>query len=163
MILGLSASLFTQIHVAISLVGIAAGIAAIAAAASGRHTPGWTALFLATTALTVATGFAFPTGSLTPAQIFGIIATPVLLLAAFALYGRHLAGPWRRAYVVAAVLALYLNSFVLIVQAFQKLPPLQALAPTQSETPFLVAQIALLLLALVAGTQAWRRYHPTLN
>ncbi len=160
MILGLSMSLFTQVHVALSLVGIVAGIAAVLAHLAGRLAPAWTALFLATTALTVATGFAFPTGGLTPAQIFGIIATPALLLAAYALYARRLAGPWRPAYVVAAVFALYLNCFVLIAQSFQKLPPLQALAPTQSEAPFLVAQLVLLVLALAAGTRVWRRLRP---
>ena len=66
----------------------------------------------------------------------GAISLVVLAVALFALYGRHLAGAWRWIYVVTAILALYLNVFVGVVQAFQKVSFLQPLAPTQSELPF---------------------------
>lgn len=160
MILGIPFALFTQIHVAISLIGIASGFVAVGANIRGQAAPRWTAIFLATTGLTVATGFAFPTGALTPAQIFGIISTPTLLIAAYARYVRRLAGPWRPIFLVTGIFALYLNSFVAVVQSFQKLAPLQALAPTQSEPPFLVAQLALLALFVAAGWLAVRRFHP---
>ena len=72
----------------------------------------------------------------------------------------RLAGPWRWIYIVGAVLALYLNVFVLVVQAFGKLPPLHRLAPTGSEPPFAIAQGLTLVLFIVLGTLAFRRFRP---
>jgi hypothetical protein len=73
----------------------------------------------------------------------------VLAGAIFALYVRRLAGPWRRIYAISAVIALYLNFFVLIVQMFLKVPALKALAPTQSEPPFQITQLVALALFLL--------------
>jgi len=122
----------------------------------GKRLPAVTMLFLVTTALTSLTGFLFPLKSVTPAVILGILSVLVLLLATIALYGRHLAGAWRGTYVISAVVALYFNFFVLIVQSFQKIPGLHALAPTQSELPFKLAQF-ITLVVVIAMKIAWKR------
>ncbi len=160
MILGLSVVRFTQIHVGISLVAIIAGLLAVYAMTRSRNLPAVTGLFLATTVLTSLTGFLFQTGGFDPPRIVGIISLIALAVALFALYGRALAGRWRVAYIVTATLALYLNCFVAVVQGFQKIPSLNALAPTGKEPPFLVAQAGLLVLFVLLGFQAARRYRP---
>lgn len=118
----------------------------------------WTALFLLFTVVTSVTGFFFPFHGFTPALGVGIISMLVLALAIFARYGRHLAGPWRWIYVITAMVALYLNVFVLIVQAFQKVPFLKALASTQSEPPFFVTQLIALVLFIVLSIVAAIRF-----
>jgi hypothetical protein len=158
MMLGLSFETFTLLHVAISLVAIVAGLPVLLAMLQNRMAPGMTALFLGTTVLTSVTGFMFPSATLLPSHIVGIISLVALFIAIVALYGFRLAGTWRTAYVVTAVLSLYLNVFVLVVQAFQKVAPLKALAPTQSELPFLVAQAVLLAAFGWAGFMAVRRF-----
>ncbi len=125
-----------------------------------KRLDGWTALFLATTVLTSVTGFFFPADRLLPSHIVGIISLVALAAAIVALYAYRLAGSWRWIYVTAAVVALYLNVFVGVVQAFQKLPFLQRLAPTQSELPFLAAQLIVLAVLIVLGFVALRRFHP---
>jgi hypothetical protein len=160
MILGLSLPAFTTVHVAISLVGIASGIVVVLGMAAGHRLPGWTALFLATTILTSVSGFLFPFTQILPSHILGAISLVVLAVALIARYGFRLGGAWRWVYVVSAVLAFYFNAFVGVVQAFQKLPFLQALAPTQSEPPFAVAQAALLVVLAVLGFLAVRRFRP---
>jgi hypothetical protein len=160
MILGMPLSTFTTLHVIISLVAIAAGVVVLVGMLAGRSPGGMTALFLATTALTSMTGFLFPFDHLLPSHIVGIISLVALAVALLALYGFHLRGAWRWLYVVGALLAFYLTAFVGVVQAFQKLGVLHPLAPTQSEPPFLAAQIGLLVLFLVLGFLAARRFHP---
>jgi hypothetical protein len=160
MILGMSIETFTQLHVVVSLVGIAAGVIVALAMIRGEHLPVTTALFLATTVLTSATGFLFPNLTATPGVIIGAISMVLLGVAIFALYSQQLAGPWRSTYVVSALAALYLNILVLIVQAFQKLEILQPLALTQSEPPFLAAQGVALALTIVAGVIALKRFQP---
>src|SRR6202165_4969546 len=160
MILGMSTSTFTLVHVVLSLVGIFAGLVVVFGMFSSKSLEGWTALFLATTVLTSATGFFFPRDHILPSHIVGIISLVVLAIAILALYARHLAGPWRWIYVVSAVVALYLNVFVGVVQAFQKLPLLASLAPTQSEPPFLIAQAVVLVIFIVLGIVAVRSFHP---
>jgi hypothetical protein len=160
MILGMSLSTFTTVHVIISLIAIATGLAAFAGMLGSRRADGWTHIFLATTVLTSVTGFMFPITTFTPALAFGIVSMVLLALALAGLYVFHLVGHWRWIYVATAVTALYLNCFVLIVQMFQKLGPLNALAPTQSEPPFQVAQGLLLIAFLVLGIRAGRRYQP---
>jgi hypothetical protein len=125
-----------------------------------KRLPGWTALFLATTVLTSVTGFLFPFERLLPSHVFGIISLVVLAIALFALYGRHLAGSWRWIYVVGAAVALYLNSFVGVFQAFLKIPAVHALAPTQAEPPFAVAQGTVLLAFIVLTVLAVRAFRP---
>jgi hypothetical protein len=162
MILGMSLSTFTFVHVVISLVGIVTGIVVLFGMLGARRLPALTAVFLATTVLTSATGFLFPFTHLLPSHVVGIISLVVLAAALFALYGNHLAGPWRWIYVVGAVVALYLNVFVGVVQAFQKLAFLQPFAPTQSEPPFIVAQTAVLAIFVILGFLGVRRFHPEL-
>jgi hypothetical protein len=160
MILGMSVSTFTTLHVVISLVGIVSGLIVLYGMLGSNRLGGWTALFLAATVLTSATGFLFPLNGFTPALAVGAISLLVLLAALLGLYKFRLAGRWRFIYVLTAVVALYFNSFVLVVQAFQKLPFLQALAPTQSEPPFVIAQLAVLALFAVLGFMAVRKFHP---
>jgi len=161
MILGLSFENFTLLHVVISLIGIASGIIVLFAMLGGRDIPALTALFLATTVLTSATGFLFPFTILLPSHIVGIISLVLLAAALAGLYVFRLDGAWRWIYVVGAVASLYLNVFVGVVQSFQKLSFLQPLAPTQSEPPFLIAQTAVLLIFVILGFLAVRRFHPT--
>jgi hypothetical protein len=160
MILGMSLSTFTTLHVIISLIGIVAGLVVLLGMLGGRKLDSWTAIFLATTVLTSATGFLFPFNKLLPSHVVGIISLVVLAIALLALYGLHLAGAWRWIYVATAVLALYLNVFVGVVQSFQKLAFLQPFAPTQTEAPFIVAQVAVLTIFAVLGFLAVKRFHP---
>ena len=160
MILGMSVATFTLVHVALSLVGILTGLVVLFGMFSSKKLPTSTALFLATTVLTSATGFFFPRDHILPAHIVGVISLAVLALAIFALYERRLVGSWRWIYVAGAVLALYLNVFVGVVQAFQKLPFLASLAPTQSEPPFVVAQVVVLVIFIALGILALRSFHP---
>lgn len=151
---------FTFIHVVLSLIGIVAGLVAMAGLLTSTWREGWTAVFLAATIATSATGFGFPFTKLLPSHIVGIISLAVLAVALFALYGRHLSGVWRPVYVITAMIALYLNVFVLIVQSFLKIAPLKALAPTQSELPFVAAQGAALVFFVIATIIAVMKFRP---
>lgn len=148
----------TFIHVGISLVGIGAGFVLVYGLLNSKPSKGWTALFLATTLATSLTGFLFPIHKFTPGLGTGIVSLVALGAAIPALYVYHLAGGWRWVYVIGSVLALYLNVFVGIVQAFQKIPGLRTLAPTQSEAPFAVTQLAVLALFVVLGIATTRRF-----
>ena len=159
MIIGMSLSAFTTLHVVISLLAIALGLVWVADLLRGRQSALIAGLFLLTTILTSVTGFMFPASAVTPAHIFGVISLVALTAAVLALYAFHLRGAWRPVYIVTAVLSLYLNVFVGVVQAFQKIGPLHALAPTQSEAPFAIAQTIVLVLALAVGWLAVRRFH----
>ena len=161
MILGMSLQTFTLLHVVLSLAGITTGILVVGGMLRGEREEGWTAIFLVTTVLTSVTGFMFPGPIVpTPAQIFGFISLIVLMPTLIALYVYDLAGFWRWVYIPGALLSLYLNVFVLVVQAFQKVSFLQPLAPTQAEMPFLVAQAVVLVLFFVLGALALRRFKP---
>ena len=160
MVLGLSLANFTLLHVAISLVAIVAGLVAMVGLLTSNPLRGWTALFLVTTILTSVTGFFFPVKQLLPSHIVGIISLVLLAVAVYALYGAHLKGAWRPVYVVTAMVSLYLNCFVLVVQSFLKVGFLRQLAPTQSEPPFLIAQGATLLFFVVVTFLAARRFRP---
>ncbi len=146
MILGMTPATYTFLHVLISLVGIGSGFIVLFGLLTSKPLDGWTALFLATTVATSVTGFGFPFHRLLPSHILGILSLVVLAMAIAARYRFHLAGAWRAIYVVGAAVALYLNVFVLVAQAFQKVPGLKAIAPTQSEPPFLIAQLIVLAL-----------------
>jgi len=160
MILGMSLETFTTVHVIISLIGIVSGLIVVYGMLNGHVPASMTALFLATTVLTSATGFLFPADKLLPSHVVGIISLVVLTIALTALYAFRLAGAWRWIYVVAALLTLYFNCFIGVVQAFQKLAFLHPLAPTSSEPPFLIAQLAVIAIFVVVGVIAVRRYHP---
>jgi uncharacterized membrane protein len=157
MILGMSVATFTLLHVLISLVALASGAVALGAMIGGRPPALWNSIFLATTAATSITGFFFHSPSFGPPHVIGLISLVVLAVAYLALYLGRLRGVWRPVYAVAATFGFYLNAFVGIVQAFQKIPALAVAAPTQSEPPFLVAQIFLLIAIIVIGFLAARR------
>jgi hypothetical protein len=158
MILGLSLTAFTYLHVFISLVAIAAGLLVFFAMIGGKEFRVVTKLFLITTALTSLTGFLFPFKGVTPGIVIGILSLIVLALAFVA--QRRMAGSssWRGVYVIASAFALYFNFFVLVVQSFEKIPALHALAPTGSETPFKVVQLVSLLIFISLTTMAFRRF-----
>ena len=158
--LGMSLSTFTLVHVLISLVGIASGLVVLYGLLSGKRLDGWTALFLISTVLTSVTGFGFPFDHLLPSHKVAILSLVLLAIAILARYGLHMAGAWRWIYVVTAVMALYLNVFVLVFQGFEKVPALKSLAPTQSEPPFLLAQLLVLALFIVLGIFAVKKFHP---
>ena len=160
MTLGMTLSTFTLVHVVISLVGILSGFVVLAGMFASRRQDGWTALFLATTVLTSLTGFLFPFEHLLPSHKIGIISLVLLALAIVGRYAMHMTGSWRWIYVVGSVMALYLNVFVLVFQAFLKVPSLHALAPKGSEPPFLIAQLVVMAIFIVLGFRAVKRFHP---
>jgi hypothetical protein len=161
MILGMSVRAFTVFHVALSFVGLLSGVVVVLGMLNDMRLPRWTALFVVTTIATSATGFLFHSSSFDPPQVVGVISLIVLTGAVAALYIYRLSGGWRSVYVAAAVLALYLNAFVGIAQAFQKIPLLQALAPTGSEPPFLLAQAVVLMLFVLIAVLSLKRFHPS--
>lgn len=156
MILGMSLQAFTLIHVLISLAGIASGVVVMYGFLTNKRLDGWTAVFLTTTAVTSLTGFLFPFQGVTPGIKLGIISLVVLAIAIVARYPLHLA--WRKAYVIAACAALYFNVFVLVVQSFEKVPSLRAIAPTQKEPPFAIAQVTILVLFITLTTFAVKKF-----
>jgi hypothetical protein len=149
---------YTLIHVVISLIAIAAGFVVLAGLLKSKRLDAWTVVFLITTTATSLTGFGFPFVRLLPSHIVGAISLVVLTVAVLARYSYHMASAWRATYVVAAVTALYFNVFVLIVQTFQKVPALAALAPTQSEPPFAITQLVVLVVFFVLGYLAVVRF-----
>ena len=151
-------AIFTFIHVLLSLAGILAGFVVVFGFLTAKRLDGWTAVFLSTNVLTSVTGFLFPVHKFMPSHAVGIISLIFLAFAILARYSRHLSGGWRRTYVISAVVALYLNVFVLVAQLFQKVPALKALAPTQSESPFKIAQLTVLILFVILGVLATRRF-----
>ena len=159
MILGMSAATFTLLHVLISLVGIGSGFVVLYGLLTAKRFDGWTAVFLATTALTSISGFGFPFDHLLPSHKIGILSLLVLAAVIPARYVFHMERSWRLVYVIGSALALYFNTFVLIVQSFMKVPALKALAPTQQEPPFLVAQLVVLIAFIVLTTLAVRKFH----
>lgn len=160
MIIGLSLSAFTTLHVIVSLIAIAAGFIVLLGMLGAHRLAGTTAIFLATTVLTSVTGLLFPFSSLLPSHAFAILSLVVLALAVLALYVFRLEGSWRWVYIISALIALYLNVFVAVVQAFQKVSFLQPLSPTQSEPPFFIAQLAILVLFVLLGAVALRKFYP---
>lgn len=154
---------FTLFHVAISLIAIVAGLIVLYGLLTANRMAGMTLVFLVTTIATSATGFFFHRDHLLPSHIVGIISLVVLALTTFALYGARLRGFWRPIYVIGAVVSLYLNVFVLVVQSFLKVPALHELAPNGSEPPFAVAQGILLIAFIVFGVLAVKRFHPAMT
>jgi hypothetical protein len=160
MILGMSTSTYTLLHVVISLIGIGSGLVVMYGFLTANPKNGINTIFLVSTILTSLTGFAFPNEHITPGIVVGILSLIVLAIALVARYGLHMRGLWRAIYVVTAAIALYFNCFVLVVQLFEKVPALHALAPTQKEPPFGIAQLTLLVAFIVATIFAVKRFHP---
>ena len=156
MILGMTT--FTFVHVMLSLIGIFSGFVVVFGLLAGKRLDGWTALFLVSTVATSVTGFLFPFHRFLPSHGVGILSLLMLGIAILARYPFHLSGAWRRIYAATAVISLYLNVFVLIAQAFQKVPGLKAMAPTQSEPPFFVTQAVALAVFVLLGLGAAIRF-----
>ena len=152
--------IYTIIHVMISLIGIFTGLVVLAGMLAGKRLDGWTKWFLITTVLTSVTGFFFPFHGFTPAFKLGIISSFVLAITIYARYPKNLAGAWRWIYVVGAAISLYFNVFVGVVQSFEKFPVLHAMAPTQTEQPFKLTQLVVLVLFVVLGIIAVIRFRP---
>jgi hypothetical protein len=151
-----------EFHVVISLVEIVAGLVMLYGLLNGRAFGIWTLVFLATAVLTSLTGFPLAPFGFDPPRAVGILTLVLLAIAVIAYYIFRLAGVWRWIYVVSALAALYLDVFVAVIQSFMKIPALHALAPTQSEPPFAVAQLVFLVLFVALGFFAVRRFHPAL-
>jgi len=162
MVLGMSLATFTLVHVIISLIGIVAGLVVMFGMLASDRKPGLTAIFLLFTILTSATGFLFPFTQLLPSHMVGILSLVLLAIACIALYGMRLAGAWRPVYVVTAMISLYLNVFVLVIQSFLKVPALHALAPSvpPAGPVFAVVQGIVLVFFVLVIIGAWRRFKP---
>ena len=158
MILGMSTSTFTILHVIISLIGIGSGFLVLFGLLKGKLPSRWNAVFLVTTILTSLTGFCFPNDKVTPGIFLGVLSVIVLAIALVALYVFRLKGGWRRTYAITAMIALYFNVFVLIAQTFEHVPVFHALAPTGTETPFKIAQTLLLILFIVLITKTAKAF-----
>jgi len=148
----------TFVHVLLSLIGIFSGLVVAFGLIAGKQRDGWTALFLTTTVATSLTGFLFPISKVTPGIVVGILSLIVLAVAILARYTLRLAGAWRKTYVITAMIALYFNCFVLVVQSFEKVPALNALAPTQSEPPFAIAEGVVLALFIAMTVLAVKNF-----
>ena len=151
---------FTWFHTILSLVAIVAGFVVLRELLASRTPPAWTGIYIATAVLTSVTGFGFD-APFQASHVFGIISLVLLAGAIIALYGTRLAGSWRWIYAVGQVLALYLLVFVLVVQLFRKVPALRALAPTELEPPFAIAQGILLVVFVVLTVRAAMKFRPT--
>ena len=158
MILGLSSSAFTLLHVLVSLAGIATGLVAVLGLINNKLFQAWTAIFLGTTLLTSATGFLFPFKGITPGIVLGILSVVALIIATVALYGEKLSGAWRGAYVLSACTALYFNVFVLFAQLFAKVPALRAVAPSQTSPAFGLTQVVVLVIFIFLTTRAFKGF-----
>ncbi len=162
MVLGMSLSTFTAVHVVISLIAIVSGLVVMFGMLGSRRVPALTAIFLLFTILTSATGFLFPFTQLLPSHMIAILSLALLAIACVALYAMKLSGAWRPIYVLTALVSLYLNVFVLVIQSFLKIPALHAIAPSvpPSEPPFAIVQAIVLLFFVVAIIGVWRRFKP---
>ena len=160
MVLGMSLAAFTLLHVIISLIGIAAGLIVMFGMFASSRMPALTAVFLITTILTSVTGFMFPFKAFGPPHAVGVISLVVLVFTVLGLYVYKLAGRWRAIYVSTAIVSLYLNVFVLVVQMFQKIPALNQFAPKGNEPPFAITQGIVLVLFALGGWQAVKRFRP---
>ena len=152
--------IYTIIHTLISLAAIFTGLIVLLGMIGGKRLDSWTKWFLITAVLTTVTGFFFPFHGVTPAIILGIITVPVLAITICARYSKRLIGPWRWVYVIGAVMTLYFNLFVLVVQLFQKVAALHASAPTKTESPFKLTQIAVLIVSILLAIVAVIRFRP---
>ena len=166
MVLGISLHAYTVVHALISFAAIASGIVVMRGLLTSRRMDGLTAFFLIMTALTDITGLGFPLFTaqgepfhgVTPGIRLAVISLVALAIAIVARYPLHL--EWRKTYVIATCASLYFNFFVLVVQSFEKTPALRAVAPTQKEAPFAIAQITLLLIFIGLTVLAAEIFHP---
>jgi hypothetical protein len=162
MMLGLSLSAFTNLHVVISLIAIVAGLIVMFGMLGPYHSGGLTGIFLLFTILTSVTGFMFPFDGVTPGIVIGILSCVLLAIACLALYQMKLAGAWRWIYLLTALISLYLNVFVLVIQSFLKIPPLHEIAPGNPPAgpAFAVVQGVVLVFFAYMIFRAWRGFRP---
>jgi hypothetical protein len=158
MVLGMNLMLFTRLHVMVSLIGLGAGLFMAYGMTRGRRWPAMTALFVVTTALAILSGFLFPFLRVTPGMVIGAIALIALIIAIAARYGKHMAGGWRKVWVISAMMALYLNFFIFIIQLFDKTPALEAMSEVQKETLFAAVQLGVLVGFLLWTIKAVRQF-----
>ena len=156
---GIPTDIFLDVHVALSLIALVLGLIVLYGLLSSEVLGVWTVLFLLGLILTSVTGFPLPPFGLDPPRMVGILSL-VLAIAVVAIYVFRLGGAWRWIYVVTAMAALYLDAFVGVIQAFAKLTFLHSLAPTQSEPPFVIVQVIVLVIFVALGFLAVRRFHP---
>lgn len=160
MILGMSIAASVTVHTVISVLALLAGLVVAGGMLGARTLPGWTAFFLLTTLVTDITGFLLPADKILPSHITGVVSGVAVVVAALAYYGGRLDGRWRAVYVVTAMLAAYLNAFVLVAQLFVKVPAMREIAPTQSSPAFGITQLLVLALFVGLGVRAMRAFHP---
>jgi hypothetical protein len=162
MMLGLSLSAFTTLHVVISLIAIVAGLIVMFGMVGPYKSGSLTGIFLLFTILTSVTGFMFPFNGVTPGILIGILSVILLAIACLALYANHLSGVWRWIYVLTALISLYLNVFVLVIQSFLKIPPLHDIAPGNPPggPVFGAVQGIVLIFFVIMIVQVWRRFRP---
>jgi uncharacterized membrane protein len=158
-------STLVLIHVLISLVGIVTGLVVMFRMLGSDRAGGLTAIFLIFTILTNVTGFFIPPflyDKFLPSHAIGILSLVLLAIACLALYGQNLAGKWRWIYVVTALISLYLNCFVLVIQSFLKIPALTALAPGNPPSGPVFGVVQLIVLAFFAFMtfRAVKQFHP---
>jgi hypothetical protein len=151
---------YTIIHTLLSVIAIFTGLVVVFGMLAGNRLDGWTKWFLVTAVATTITGFFFPFHGFTPAIGLGIISLPFLALTIFARYPKQLHASWCWIYVAGAVICLYFNLFVLVVQSFEKIPALHALAPTQTESPFKLSQLVVLVVSILLLIVALFRFRP---
>jgi hypothetical protein len=159
---GIPTHLFLQIHVAISLIALVAGLIALYGWINNKNWNGWTAVFFATIILTSVTGFPLPLFGLDPTRMVGILSLILLAMAVLGIYVFRISGPWRWIFIITATAALWLDALVGVIQAFAKLPSLHEFAPNGSEPPFLIVQLIVLAIFVLLGYWALRKFHPNL-
>lgn len=147
-------------HTVISLVALLAGAVVVLGMAGNADMPAVSALFLVTAVVTSVTGFLLPADRVLPSHIFGVVSLVALAAAIAARYAFSFRGGWRVTYALCVVLATWLDAFVAVFQTFLKVPSITALAPTQSEPPFAIAQGVTLLVFIVLAVLAARRFRP---
>jgi hypothetical protein len=160
MVLGMSLSTFTALHVVISVIGIGSGFLVVWGLLKNKRFDGATAIFLVTTVLTSLTGYLFPFTHLLPSQIVGAISLVALVIALYARYGQHMERSWRSTYVITAMISLYLNVFVLVVQSFLKVPSLHVLAQNGKEPPFVIAQVVVMVIFIALTVMGVKKFRP---
>lgn len=158
MIYGLTT--FAWVHTILSLVGLVAGLVVVVGLLGSKKLGGWTALYLASAVATNVTGFGFPFDRFQDSHWVGVISLVVLAAAILARYVFRFAGAWRWIYALGAVLGLYFLVFVGIAQLFKKVPALAAMAPTLSEPPFAITQLAVTAIFVVLAIAAAIKFRP---
>ncbi len=144
-------------HVAISLIGIVAGVIVIRDFLRSRFQAPAIWIFLICTALTSLGGYLFHRDHVLPSHVVGAVALVVMLPTWLAWWPFRLFGAWKRTFVIGATISEWLNVFVLVAQFFTKIPFLHALAPNGAGPVFAAVQGIVLLVFVAIGVVAWRR------